>query len=569
MPPAEDARPAPPPGLGPLTGTDPARIGPYRVAGRLGAGGMGAVYAALDDRDTCLAVKVVHREYAADPVFRARFAREVELVGRVRAACTARFVAADTTAERPWLATEYVPGPTLRQRVRERGPLAGGMLVALAAGVAEALHAVHAAGIVHRDLKPGNLILAPDGPKVLDFGIARAVDESGITRTGGLVGTPGWVAPERYEGAEATALSDVFAWGAVVALAATGRNPFGGGQAQTVAYRTLREEPDLDGVPGELLPLVRRAMAKDPAARPGTAELLRALAPGPEAARGAADEEPTRMVTRLLRQEWHGAAEPGTAHDPASWTALAPPRRRRAPLVAASVAAVLVVAAGGAYASGLTPVAPPGGGLFDAAAEDPGTGGEGEGQGEGGPGTGEGEPPPAASPSQAPAGIPGMETLAAQGPGVFRHTSAEGRARYEITLESAAAAGAGTEFRGAVEYLGDSGELALSTADFFVPDRAAVADPVVDAADVPEAARAYPAPQAEIGTVSPAQPRREFSFAVPAQGPGALVFDPEGDLPAPHLCFRTDRPYADTGTDFLNNHWRAWDMCADGDATYD
>ncbi|MFB9800850.1 serine/threonine-protein kinase, partial [Streptomonospora salina] len=326
---SQEPHPALPPGLEPLAPGDPAYIGRYRVAGRLGAGGMGAVYAAVDEHDRCLAVKVVHREYAADPVFRARFTREVELVRRVAAFCTARFVAADAAADRPWLATEYVPGPTLRARIREHGTLSGGMLVGLAAGVAEALHAIHAAGIVHRDLKPGNLILAPDGPKVLDFGIARAVDESGITHTGGLVGSPGWVAPERYEGADATPLSDVFAWGGLVALAATGRNPFGTGQADMIAYRTLRESPDTDGVPEELLPLVRRALSRDPADRPETGELLRALAALSEstAVESAADEEPTQLVTRLLRNEWRETS--GPRHDPASWASLAPPRRRR------------------------------------------------------------------------------------------------------------------------------------------------------------------------------------------------------------------------------------------------
>ncbi|WP_232532371.1 serine/threonine-protein kinase [Nocardiopsis dassonvillei] len=282
-----------PPGVLPLASDEPRRVGPFRVVGRIGSGGMGVVYAALDDADRRVAVKCVHRVYAGDGEFRERFAREVALVRRVRAACVPGFLGADTRAEVPWLATEYVPGPTLDARVRARGPLTGAALTAFALGVAEALTAIHGAGVVHRDLKPGNVILSPSGPRVLDFGIARTVDGTALTRTGGLVGTPGWTSPEQYAGGEATDRSDMFAWGGLTAFAATGRNPFGAGGTDTLVPRVLSEPPDLEGLPGALRALVERALDKDPARRPDaaaalreTAALLRA-APGGTGASGA------------------------------------------------------------------------------------------------------------------------------------------------------------------------------------------------------------------------------------------------------------------------------------------
>ncbi|MFD3685578.1 protein kinase [Nocardiopsis sp. NPDC058631] len=336
-----------PEGVSPLTRGEPNRVGPFRLVGRIGAGGMGVVYAALDDDDNRVAVKCVHRTFAADPDFRSRFAREVSLVRRVRAACVPSFVGADTAADLPWLASEYVPGPTLDAHVRACGPLTGPALTAFAFGVAEALTAVHAAGVVHRDLKPGNVILAPDGPRVLDFGIARAVEETALTRTGGLVGTPGWIAPEQYLGRDASDRSDMFAWAGLVAFAATGRGPFGEGGSDVTAARILSDRPELDGVPAHLRGLLARALDKDPGHRPDAAEAMEATAALLGADRGAFG---TGGADRAMGRVWAGAtAEPGGGIE--RWRAHAPRRRpwavrHRRPLAVAAAAAVLVLLAG-------------------------------------------------------------------------------------------------------------------------------------------------------------------------------------------------------------------------------
>ncbi|GAB3724921.1 serine/threonine protein kinase [Nocardiopsis nanhaiensis] len=301
-----------PPAVSPLARQDPRHIGGYRIVGRIGAGGMGSVYAGLDNGGRAAAVKVVLPEHADQPAFRARFAREAALVERVRSTCTAGFLAADVDAPAPWLAIEYVPGRTLRRHVADKGPLHGGNLVALAVGLAEALSAIHSVGVVHRDLKPGNVILAPDGPKVLDFGISRAVDLTALTRTGELSGTPGWVSPEQYDGLPATERSDVHAWGALVAFAATGRAPFGTGDAHTLARRVREADPDLEGVPPELLPLVRRALLKDLGERPDAERLLDDLV-GQWNATSVVPVDPGRprqAVPTLVAAEWTGFQAP-------------------------------------------------------------------------------------------------------------------------------------------------------------------------------------------------------------------------------------------------------------------
>ncbi|MEU3310220.1 serine/threonine-protein kinase [Nocardiopsis sp. NPDC055551] len=325
-----------PVGVLPLVPDDPAHLGPFRLLGRLGSGGMGVVYAALDGRDRRAAVKCVHRSHAADQEFRARFAREVRLVRRVRAPGLPAFLGADTGADLPWLATEYVPGPTLDEYVRGYGPLRGEALTSFAAGVAEALAAIHAAGVVHRDLKPGNVILSPDGSKVLDFGIARAVEETALTRTGGLVGTPGWISPEQYRGADATDRSDVFAWAGLVAYAAIGHGPFGTAASDVLVSRVLSEAPNLEGVPAGLRGPVERALAKDPARRPDANGLL--------AEPGLVAPRPRAVAT---------SAEPVPAPELDPWRAHAPRRRSWAErhggvlaLGAAGLALVLVAGTG-------------------------------------------------------------------------------------------------------------------------------------------------------------------------------------------------------------------------------
>ena len=251
---------------------DPSRIGPFRIIGRLGAGGMGTVHAAVADDGMRVAVKVIHPEQAQEPEFRARFKREVELSSRVAGPHLVPLLAADPDAPTPWLATAYVPGPTLDQHITAQGPLSENALFAFAVATAQALAAVHAAGVTHRDVKPQNVLLTPDGPRVLDFGIAHAADTTSVTRTGVMTGTPGWISPEQYRRGTAGPAGDVFAWGALVAYAATGRLPFGTGAPDVVAFRVMSGEHDLDGVPAALLGIVERALAQEPDDRPSAAE---------------------------------------------------------------------------------------------------------------------------------------------------------------------------------------------------------------------------------------------------------------------------------------------------------
>jgi eukaryotic-like serine/threonine-protein kinase len=259
---------------------DPRRLGPYELAGRLGQGGMGVVFLGRDRRGRLAAVKALRPELAGDPAFAARFRREVDAARRVDSPEVARVLDADPAGPRPWLATEYVDGATLDGAVAGGGPLTGGRLVAFAAGVARALAAVHAAGVVHRDLKPSNVLLQEPprpGVKVIDFGIARAADAT-MTRSGLRLGTPSWMAPEQLRDQPAGPPADVFAWGALVAFAATGRHPFGGGPPEAVAYRILHDPADLAGVHGPLRQLVQEALSRDPAARPTATRIAGALA---------------------------------------------------------------------------------------------------------------------------------------------------------------------------------------------------------------------------------------------------------------------------------------------------
>ncbi|HEX6468859.1 MAG TPA: protein kinase [Streptosporangiaceae bacterium] len=248
---------------------------------RLGHGGMGQVFFGHSPGGRPVAVKLIRPDYAADAEFRRRFRQEVEAAGRVGGFHTAPVVDAGPDAPIPWLVTAYVPGPSLATAVTEHGPLPPHSARILGAGLAEALEAIHAAGLVHRDLKPSNILLADDGPRVIDFGIARAVDASGVT---GRVGTPAFMSPEQVTGAEITPQSDVFSFGLVLAYAA-GVRPFGAGPAEALPYRIVRQDPDLTRLDPSLQSLVASCLAKDPRQRPAPGQLLAELT-GPAAARG-------------------------------------------------------------------------------------------------------------------------------------------------------------------------------------------------------------------------------------------------------------------------------------------
>ncbi|WUI03412.1 serine/threonine protein kinase [Spirillospora sp. NBC_00431] len=261
--------------MGPLQADDPRAVGGYVLSARLGGGGMGQVFLGRSPGGRPVAVKLVRPEYGDDPQFRRRFAAEVEAARRVGGFFTAQVVDADPNAERPWLVTAYVPGPSLQAAVDEQGPLPARAVRVLGAGLAEGLTAVHACGLVHRDLKPGNVILAPDGPRVIDFGIVRALEAASGTATGTITGTVAYMSPEQARGdRDVGPAADVFALGSVLVFASTGSPPFGRGRAETVLYRIVREEPDLSGVPAELRDLVAACLAKDPADRPALAGVL-------------------------------------------------------------------------------------------------------------------------------------------------------------------------------------------------------------------------------------------------------------------------------------------------------
>jgi predicted Ser/Thr protein kinase len=256
----------------------PDRLGPYHLLERLGEGGMGVVYLAADPQQRRVAVKALRPAIAADPNARRRLAREVETMQRVRSPFVAEVLDADVTSDPPYIVTRYVGGRTLEDVVSQDGPLTGPQLARVASGLALALSAVHAAGVVHRDLKPGNVMIANGEPVVIDFGIAQVPDSTRLTQTGMFMGTPGYLPPEVIEGKPSGPASDVHSWGATVAFAATGRPPFGTGAFETIFYRIINGQPDLNGFPAPLLALVGQALSRDPAHRPDTAELCRRTA---------------------------------------------------------------------------------------------------------------------------------------------------------------------------------------------------------------------------------------------------------------------------------------------------
>jgi serine/threonine protein kinase len=265
--------------IGDLNNNDPIRIDEYRLIGQLGVGGMGTVYLAQSADGSRAAVKLVHAHLARDPRFRVRFAGEVRAAQRVPGFCTARVLDSGMYEDRPYLVTEYLEGIPLSRLVADDGPLDPAMLHSVALGVAAALAAIHNVGLVHRDLKPSNLMVTLGGVRIIDFGIARAMDAaSDITGTGNIVGSLGWASPEQLRAEEPTAAMDIFGWGCLVAFAATGRHPYGGEEAAARAWKILEGEPDLNGIPDPVRELVAAALSRDPLDRPDARQLLLGLA---------------------------------------------------------------------------------------------------------------------------------------------------------------------------------------------------------------------------------------------------------------------------------------------------
>ncbi|MFI8193008.1 serine/threonine-protein kinase [Streptomyces sp. NPDC085946] len=311
----------------PLEADEPTAVGPYRLLGRLGSGGMGRVYLGRSAGGRTVAVKIVHPHFALDEEFRARFRREVEAARRVGAAWTAPVLDADPQAPVPWVATAYAAGPSLAAAVAG-GPLPAHTVRVLGAGLAEALAAVHELNLVHRDVKPSNVLLTVDGPLLIDFGIARATDgTASLTSTGVSIGSPGYMAPEQILGKGVSGAADVFSLGAVLAFAAAGRPPFPGDSSAALLYKVVHEEPELGALDGALRELVRECLAKDPAARPAPAEVARRLAPD-GAARlvaagwlpGALVEQVGRSAVQVLNLEAGQGEMPGAASGPVGFS---------------------------------------------------------------------------------------------------------------------------------------------------------------------------------------------------------------------------------------------------------
>lgn len=388
--------------MGPLENNDPERIGRYRLIGRLGAGGMGQVFFGRSAGGRAVAIKRIHPHMAADTSFRERFAREVKAARQVSGAFTAPVLDAGPDDEVPWLVTSYVPSLPLDDVVQTHGPLPESSVQVLAAGLAEALVEIHRVGLIHRDLKPGNVLLAEDGPRVIDFGIARATDGTAATQS--IIGTPGFMSPEQVQGEALAPNSDLFAYGAVLAYAASGVGPFGEGNMPTMVMRIISHEPDLSRVPEKLRHLVAACLSKDPGGRPGPDEILDYLGDvhmGPTWLPPAVMEGVREQVAKVNK------ALATSAHDPRSTGAHEHPQG-----AGPGGTALLGGAAGAAAAGALgddqsTQVAPSGGGPGEGQGATSVLGGQGQ-QGTPPtarfPGTQQGQPPTAQYGQQGTAG---------------------------------------------------------------------------------------------------------------------------------------------------------------------
>ncbi|MEU8268201.1 protein kinase [Sphaerisporangium sp. NPDC049002] len=361
-----------------LSPSEPSQIGHYRLIGQLGQGGMGTVYLGQDHTGQRVAIKVINAEYSRHEQFRVRFRREAESARRVRRFCTAAVLDADLDGEQLYVVTEYVEGPNLHEAIQASGPLRGSSLDALAVGVATALTAIHSAGIVHRDLKPSNVLLSPVGPRVIDFGIARAMDTlSGITGTGELMGTPRYMAPEVLRGDPSSPACDVFSWGCLVAFAASGRAPFGGESLPSIVYQVLNTEPSLEGMEPTLRALVAATLDKEPLRRPTAQQILDHMVgrTTPERAEHSViqawqgsptlqGQAPAMHVQAPYQGQaptyqgppptvpgqaptYQGQAPAAAVQDPAAYQRPADPAARRKRLIGLGVAGVVLVAAAG------------------------------------------------------------------------------------------------------------------------------------------------------------------------------------------------------------------------------
>lgn len=316
-----------------LTQHDPRRIGPFEVLGRLGAGGMGLVYLARSASGRRVAIKTVRTELAEDQLFRVRFTREVEAARAVSGFYTAAVVDADPRAAVPWLATAYVPAPSLEEIVNECGPMPTQAVRWLAAGIAEALQSIHGAGLVHRDLKPSNVLVVEDGPRVIDFGIASGVSNTRLTMTNVAVGTPAYMSPEQARDSRSvTGASDIFSLGSTLVFAATGHAPFHGANPVETVFMLLREGPDVEGLPDDLRPLIESCMQMDAALRPSPADLQAQLAPhlfasGSDDSGTASAWLPTSATAMIEQRRGGGRTAPPAASAPAPAPAPPPPHR--------------------------------------------------------------------------------------------------------------------------------------------------------------------------------------------------------------------------------------------------
>ena len=325
-------------GPGPLRRWDPERIGPYSLLGRLGGGAMGQVYLGRSAAGRLVAVKTIKIEFAEEPGFRARFAHEVAAARRVSGVFTAAVVAADQEADVPWLATAYVPAPSLSHLVRACGPLPVPAVRWLAAGCAEALESIHSAGLVHRDLKPSNVLVSPDGPRVIDFGVARAAERIHLTVTRGAIGTPAYMAPEQARDTrQASLASDIFSLGATLLFAATGHSPYQGDTVMDILVRLATESPDLGSLPAELTGVITACLQRSPRKRPTSSALLAQLAPHVESASGHGlpplPDPAIAMIAEFQRNPGAGSrGDDSPGQDGASLPsviAASTPRRRR------------------------------------------------------------------------------------------------------------------------------------------------------------------------------------------------------------------------------------------------